>query len=90
MKTGIAFEKSVINVARNLWPAAEYSGGEIRDGRERDGIFVSQDVIHLLECTEHRTKDKAESDGKKLAQLAGQFKRSHPETPVKCWLVTKD
>ena len=90
MKTGLAFEKMVINVARNLWPSAEYSGGEIHAGRERDGVFITEDVIHLLECTELRTRDKAEGDGRKLAELATQFKRSHPESPIKCWLVTKD
>lgn len=90
MKTGLAFEKMVVNVARNLWPIAEYSGGEMHEGRERDGVFISEDIIHLVECTELRTKEKAENDAKKLAGLAAQFKWSHPETPIKCWLITKD
>jgi hypothetical protein len=57
MKTGLVFEKMVVNVARNLWPAAEYSGSEMHGGKECDGVFVTEDVIHLLECTELRTKD---------------------------------
>jgi len=90
MKTGLIFEKMVVTVARNLWPSAEYSGSEMHGGRERDGVFITEDVIHLLECTELRTKDKAENDGKKLVGLAKEFRKSHPETPIKYWLVTKD
>jgi len=44
-ESGKMFEDEVRRVARMLWPSAEYSGAAIADGRERDGVFVTDDVV---------------------------------------------
>ena len=31
-------------------------------GRERDGVFITEDCVHLVECTISRTKVKAKQD----------------------------
>jgi len=60
------FQTETLRVARQLWPQAEYGGPEIVDGRERDGIFETEECTHLLECTVSRSQDKADKDSKKL------------------------
>jgi hypothetical protein len=42
-------------VARQLWPEAQYDGAQVLDGRERDGVFETEDCIHLLEATVSRS-----------------------------------
>jgi len=37
------FENEVRRIARELWPQAEYDGSLIVDGRERDGIFETEE-----------------------------------------------
>ena len=41
------FESEVRRVARQLWPDAEGGGAETIENRERDGVFQTEDVIHL-------------------------------------------
>lgn len=84
------FEKEVLRVARQLWPADLSGGAELVDGRERDGVFIQDDVIHLLEVTVERSEDKAVNDTKKLSKLASELRKKHPDKVVKCWFVTRD
>lgn len=84
------FENEVRRIARHRWPSAQYSGSTMFDGRERDGVFITEECIHLLECTTSRQRDKALSDLKKLHSLYTQYRRSHPQQAIKCWFVTKD
>jgi hypothetical protein len=83
-------ENEVRRVARQLWPEAQYGGAQVIDGLERDGVFETEDCIHLLEATVSRRKDKALEDSKKLANLARKFQIRNPQKAVKCWFVTKD
>jgi hypothetical protein len=85
-ENGSDFENEVRRIARALWPSAEHSGAAIEDGRERDGVFHTEDVIHLVECTMQRAKDKTEKDIRKLSQLARSYRASGKA--VKCWFVT--
>jgi hypothetical protein len=55
-RTGTEFEDEVRRIARLLWPTAEYGGAVIEDDRERDGVFINDEFIHLIECTMLRTK----------------------------------
>lgn len=64
---GPTFEKEVRNIARQLWNSAPYAGPVTLDGKERDGIFVTEENIHIVEATISRKADKAEGDLKKLA-----------------------
>lgn len=63
---GAEFEEEVRRIARELWPSAAYDGAAMLEKRERDGIFDTEYVIHLLECTMLRTKEKAKQDIEKI------------------------
>lgn len=87
MKDGVQFEQSVIRVARLLWADTEFSGAEMIDGRERDGIFETRDALNIVECTISTKKDKAGDDAKKTAELVQKYRKtSHKH--VNGWLVT--
>jgi len=80
------FEDTVRRLARSLWPGAAYQGAQMVDGRERDGVFETEEVINIIECTVSRKKEKAEYDIEKLATL-WKKKRTNSK-PVKCWFIT--
>jgi hypothetical protein len=82
------FENEVRRIARALWPQAEHDGAVIEAARERDGIFYTEDVVHLVECTMNRNKEKAEKDVEKLVQLARRYRARFPEKAIKCWFIT--
>lgn len=89
MNTPQEFEQEVRRIARHRWPAAEYSGSEVVHGKERDGIFIIEDFVHLVECTTSREKAKAEKDLGKLLEMFKKYRATHPDKAVKCWFVTK-
>lgn len=82
------FEDEVLRIARLLWPAAAFSGSSMEAGRERDGVFITDEMVHLLECTTSRRKDKAQQDVGKLVKLAQQMRTRYPMKGVKGWFVT--
>lgn len=84
------FEQDVREIASSLWPSAIGGGAEIADGKERDGIYHTEDTIHLIESTVSRSKDKAVQDGKKLHSLVMKMQGSFPEKAIKGWFITKD
>ena len=61
-------------------------------GKEHDGVFISEDSIHAYEFTIERKKDKAEKDAKKLAAILSYLKRQPSNTYRTCtgWFITKD
>lgn len=89
MKTPQLFEQEVLRLARNRWPSAENSGSEKIAGKERDGVFITEECVHLVECTVSREKDKAQKDLGKLFELYKQFRRTHAEKAIKGWFVTQ-
>ncbi len=84
------FENDVLRIARALWPSAAYSGSMEIDGQERDGVFETDECIHLVEATTSRRKDKAEKDIAKLTKLAQKLQKKVSAKAVKCWFVTRD
>ena len=82
------FEDEVRRIARLLWPAAEFGGAAVEDGRERDGIFETEDFVYLEECTVSRQKAKAVEDGNKLSALVRKVGASRPAKFVQGWFVT--
>ncbi|MEV4387227.1 NACHT domain-containing protein [Micromonospora sp. NPDC049580] len=85
------FEAEVLRVARALFGKSNpFQGSQNVHGRERDGIFESPDAVVLIECTVSGRKDKAVSDGLKLAKLCEQYGRTHPLKLIKGYFVTKD
>ena len=60
--------------SRNL-REARHSGAITLEGRERDGIFETEECVHLLEATTSRRLDKAKQDVGKLAALVSRLNR---------------
>lgn len=87
---GIDFENEVRRIARALWNASISDGAVIVDGRERDGVFITEEMVHLLECTMDRTKRKAEEDIRKLIELAKKYRKQYQMKGIKGWFVTLD
>ncbi|MBB3813176.1 hypothetical protein FHY13_001482 [Xanthomonas arboricola] len=87
--TGREFEAQVLAVARMLWSFNPSSGAENIEGRERDGIFHEEDVIHLIEATIDKSEEKAKQDCRKLSRLAGDIRKKNEDKVVKCWFITK-
>jgi hypothetical protein len=85
-----AFEDRVRDIARAMWPSAKFQGATILNYRERDGLFVTEDSVHILEATTSREKAKARKDGEKLRDAALQAHRTYPYKSVKGWFVTQD
>jgi hypothetical protein len=84
------FEDEVRRVARQLWPGAELGAAASVDGKERDGIFETEDVLHLIECTTSQKMDKAVSDSEKLSKLARKLAPRDFTKAVKCWFITRE
>ncbi len=84
------FENEVRRIARQLWPVAQYSGAKIIGGRERDGVFETEESVHLIEATTSRHKDKAEGDCRKLAELAQKYERQVHDRAIRRWFITRD
>lgn len=82
------FEDEVRRIARQLWSSAAYDGAIMADGRERDGVFITEDNVHLVECTTSRKKEKATHDVKKLSDLAATMRIKYPDKAVMCWFIT--
>ena len=90
MLNDTVFENAVNETARHLWPQAAYSGSTTYEGRERDGVFVTDEMVHLIESTTSRRKEKAEQDTKKLARLAKNMQSQYPMKGVKGYFITRD
>jgi len=84
-----AFENEVRRIARELWPQAAFQGALKLEHLERDGVFETEDCIHLVEATTSQGAEKAKQDTKKLATLAQKVRRARPDMAVKCWFVTR-
>ena len=85
------FENEVRRIARALWPEARYAGAAKIDGRERDGVFQTEECLHLIEATSSRKLDKAKADIRKLVSLALKMQSTTALSKVvRCWFVTRD
>lgn len=84
------FEDEVRRIARALWPGAEFQGAIILDGREIDGVFQTEDCIHLVEATTSRRKDKAQQDISKLDKTLNKLQRRDKTRASRGWFITQD
>ena len=84
------FENNVQQIARALWPAAEFSGATLIAGREIDGIFETEECIHVLEATTSRGKRKAKEDIDKLKTLMIKLRSATTFQPIQGWFITRD
>lgn len=81
-------EQEVARIARLLWPQQAGGGATMDEGRERDGIYVTEDFVYTIECTVSRSPQKAEEDGEKLVKHVRRLEVQHPTRNVKGWFVT--
>lgn len=88
--SGGDFERDVTRIARALWPNAGIGGALVLNGRERDGVYITEDAVHLVECTTSRTMQKAVDDINKSVKLSRDLRRQHPDKAVQCWFITAD
>jgi hypothetical protein len=84
------FEDEVRRIARARWPQAAFGGSRMLQGRERDGVFETDDVIHFIEATTSRRADKAREDTKKLFGAMVLHQRSGSLKGAVGWLITKE
>lgn len=84
------FEDEVRRLARARWPQAAFGGSRLVQGRERDGVFETDDVVHFIEATTSRRADKAREDTKKLFGAMASHQKSGSMKGAVGWLVTRD
>lgn len=92
MKTQLVnsdFESEVRRIARVKWPSAKYSGAAMLDGRERDGIFETEESINFIEATVSENAGKAREDTKKLFKAISNHNRTDTLRVAIGWFVTK-
>ncbi|PLT17619.1 NACHT domain-containing protein [Ralstonia mannitolilytica] len=85
-----AFEAEVLRIARAKWPASAMAGAAMLDGRERDGIFETEESVHFIEATTSRSQDKARNDARKLHQAVAQQTKLTPLKGARGWFVTAE
>lgn len=85
-----AFEAEVLRIARAKWPLGAMAGAAILDGRERDGIFETEESVHFIEATTSRSQDKARHDTKKLHQAVTQQIKLNPLKGARGWFITAE
>lgn len=84
------FENEVRRIARALWPSAEFDGATVMEGQERDGVFATEDCIHVVEATTSRNKEKARQDLIKITKLSKKLQNRSGNLAVRGWFVTRD
>lgn len=84
------FENEVRRIARALWPSAEFDGATIMEGQERDGVFVTEDCVHVVETTTSRSKEKARHDLTKIEKLSKKIQNRSGNRAVRGWFVTRN
>lgn len=86
----LLFENEVRRIARARWPQAQFDGAVIKDGKERDGVFETDDVVHYVEATTSRRADKAKEDTKKIFSAMTEQQRAGSMKGSVGWFVTKE
>lgn len=84
------FENEVRRIARALWPEAEFSGAGIMESREVDGVFETEDCIHIVEATVSRRMEKAKQDVDKINKLLRKLQGKSGTRAVRGWFITRD
>jgi len=66
------------------------SGSTKIDGRERDGVFESDETMHFIEATTSRQVEKARHDAKKMHALIVDSVKKNPIKGARGWFVTAE
>lgn len=84
------FENEVRRISRVKWPSAKYSGAAMLEGRERDGIFETEESVNFVEATVSAGAGKAREDTKKLFKAISSHNRTGTLKIAIGWFVTKN
>ncbi|MGC4940860.1 NACHT domain-containing protein [Kribbella sp. DT2] len=84
----IEFETEVRRIAALLFPD-ERGGSTIYQGREHDGVFVTEDLAVAIEATTATDKAKAEQDGRKLKAICERLASRYPYKGIKGYFITQ-
>ena len=85
-----AFEADVRRIAGILWPQRVAPHPTVVLGRERDGVFETGDVVHVVEATVSRKVEKVERDLRKSIELVRDGRKTDPTKNFKIWIVTRE
>lgn len=83
------FENEVRRIARAKWPSAQYAGAMMKDGRERDGVFETEESIHFIEATVSANATKARDDTKKMFRAIAEHNKTNSLKVAVGWFITK-
>ncbi len=86
---GEIFEEQVRHIASCLWSNAGFANAQLVEGRERDAIFETDDVMYVVEATISRQKDKIDFDCQKTRDLIKKVRLIAPNKHVRGWIVTR-
>ena len=85
------FEAEVLRVARALFAKDRpFQGSQMLDGAERDGVFLSDEAVTIVEATVSRRVDKAQKDGAKLKSACDVNASKYRYKAIKGYFVTQD
>lgn len=84
------FERAVRQIAQALWPNFTQEGPIVLEERERDGVFITEETINIIEATTSRRQDKAKQDIQKSVALARRLRSRYPGRAVRIWFITQD
>jgi len=59
-------------------------------GRERDGLYITEECVHVIEATKRRDLQKAKDDSDKLSEMSKQLRSKYQDRAIKLWFVTSD
>lgn len=88
---GREFEQRALALARAIHDPLGLQGAEMILGRERDGVFITEDAIHVYEFTTLKTKAKAQQDANKIVEALRHLQKE-PVNRYKTatgWFVTQ-
>ncbi len=83
------FEADVRRIARALYPNSASGESELFLKRERDGVFMTDQFIVVIEATVSRKKDKTSGDAKKTAELIRSLRGTYLDHTIWGLLITK-
>jgi hypothetical protein len=89
MLDGHEFERVVQLLCRELYPAEDGGGAISIDGLERDGLYITESTVFVIEATIERGQAKAKDAYKKLGKACDQLNRRFPERAIKGLFVTQ-
>lgn len=68
------FEVEIRRIAGMIWPAGKVQRSPTIDGRERDALIQTPDLVFVVEATTSRRKDKIAEDAKKTNALVRKIR----------------